>query len=243
MSMRKGLFLSLLVLSTGFAVSCAPAGPVSDEVCVDGACDEASLNAPIGEQPPQTPNFEDQLSSIPVERGNYGHVDPTKIVPAKALKTALDYFQKNFDKIKNKRWMSIADMSQHSGQRRLYLIDMTSGKVVRYLVSHGKGSDTNADGWATNFSNTNGSNATSVGFYFAAETYSGAHGLSMRLDGLSSTNSRARERAIVVHGASYVIERDNHAGKSLGCPAMDNGYVKAFIEKMKNGALYYITAG
>jgi hypothetical protein len=56
---------------------------------------------------------------------------------------------------------------------------------------------------------------SSLGVYKTAETYNGKHGLSLRLDGLSPTNSKARERAVVVHGADYV--EDEAAGAAPRC--------------------------
>ena len=54
------------------------------------------------------------------------------------------------------------------------------------------------------FSNEYGSYKSSLGFYLTASTYQGRNGYSLILDGLEKgINDRARERAIVVHGATY----------------------------------------
>ncbi|MBY0384975.1 murein L,D-transpeptidase catalytic domain family protein, partial [bacterium] len=97
-------------------------------------------------------------------------------VPQKALENAFAYFNKNQATIRNKRYMSIFDIGQHSGQRRLYLIDLNTGDVKSMHVAHGRGSDKNHDGIATEFSNVSGSNMSSLGFMLTAETYVGRHG-------------------------------------------------------------------
>lgn len=161
-------------------------------------------------------------------------------VPQKALDNAFAYYNKNQSVIRNKKYISIFDIGQHSGQRRLFLIDVTTGAVQSMHVAHGSGSDSNHDGIATVFSNTSGSNMSSLGFMLTAETYVGKHGESLKLDGLESRNSKVRARAIVIHSASYVDPSLSKMGRSQGCPAVSLGNIKDFIAKTKNGSLYYI---
>jgi hypothetical protein len=161
-------------------------------------------------------------------------------VPQKALDNAFAYFNKNQSVIRNKKYMSIFDIGQHSGQRRLFLINLDTGAVQSMHVSHGSGSDANHDGIATTFSNTSGSNMSSLGFMLTAETYNGKHGESLKLDGLEARNSKVRSRAIVIHSASYVDPNLSKMGRSQGCPAVSLTNIKDFISKTKNGSLYYI---
>ena len=73
------------------------------------------------------------------------------------------------------------------------------------LVAHGRGSGEN---FATRFSNGDGSHQTSLGLFRTADTYVGTNGYSLRLDGLEpGVNDRARERAIVMHGARMSVTR------------------------------------
>ena len=88
------------------------------------------------------------------------------------------------------------------------------------------------------FSNTPGSEMSSRGFYLTAETYQGSNGLSLVLDGLSTTNSNARSRAIVIHGAEYVSP-GSLIGRSWGCPALDMRYYIEVINQIKGGVLIY----
>lgn len=168
----------------------------------------------------------------------YSYVDQEKIVPAALLLKTLAYYDANLSKIKNKDYIVVIDFKQHNSKKRFYLINMQSGDVERYLTAHGKNSDPDYDGYATKFSNTSGSNMSSVGFYLTAETYYGDNGYSLRLDGLSSTNSKARSRAIVIHGASYVREA-SLIGRSYGCPALEVRYAADVINTIKGGSLIY----
>lgn len=166
-------------------------------------------------------------------------IDVKNEVPKALLTKAIDFYQSNLSKIKNKEVIGIIDFSQHNSSERFYLIDMVSGSVDRYLVAHGKNSDKNNDGYATTFSNIPDSLMSSRGFYLTAESYYGKHGLSLRLDGLSKTNSLARKRDIVIHGAAYVNQSARIIGRSWGCPAVEQRFTKEIIERIKGGALLY----
>lgn len=169
----------------------------------------------------------------------YDYLDPQNIVPTKALADAVLFFERNKDKINNQNYISVIDFTQSSRQKRFFIISMKTGAVLNIHVAHGKGSDPDHDGFATSFSNTSGTNKSSLGYYLTAESYYGDHGLSLRLDGLSSTNSSARSRAIVIHGAEYVQESDRIQGRSWGCPAVAMNQRDRVVNLLKNGALIY----
>ena len=173
---------------------------------------------------------------------DYSHLDPDQLVPKNLLKEAIAYFDSHLEKIKNQRLMGVIDFKQHNSKERFYIIDMESGRVETYLTAHGKNSDPDYDGYATKFSNTPDSLMSSLGFYLTAETYNGQNGYSLRLDGLSSTNSNARARAIVIHGADYV-KPGKKIGRSYGCPALEMRYHQDLIDRLKGGALLYAALG
>ena len=115
------------------------------------------------------------------------------------------------------------------------------------MVAHGK----NTGGLlAKNFSNTIGSKQSSLGFYITGNTYTGKHGLSLYLNGIEpNINDNAKERAIVIHGASYVsqdfISENGRLGRSFGCPAVPVSKHKTIINTIKNGSclfMYYPSA-
>ena len=173
---------------------------------------------------------------------SYDYLDPQNIVPTIPLQQAVLYFDTNKALIKNQNYLTIDDFTQYSGHKRMYVIDMKTGNVETYLVAHGRNSDPEQTGYATKFSNVSDSKMSSVGFYLTAETYEGSNGLSMRLDGLQSTNSKARERAIVMHGAHYVTPDLDRMGRSWGCPAIEKQYVSTMTSHLKEGSLLYIWA-
>jgi hypothetical protein len=134
------------------------------------------------------------------------------------------YNLKNAGKLSGeKSIISIADMSQASSVKRLWVIDLDKKELLlNTWVAHGKNT---GDDKATRFSNVNSSNQSSLGFYITGEVYYGKHGRSLRLDGMDNGfNDNARRRAIVVHGADYVsqgtIKALGRLGRSLGCPAV-----------------------
>ena len=169
----------------------------------------------------------------------YSHLDPERKVPAKLLKEAVIYYNANMEKLKNTNYLTVVNFSTHSRRYRLFIVDMKKGGVIDLHVAHGSGSDRDNDGYAERFSNQNGSNASSLGFFRTAETYSGKHGYSLRIDGLSDTNSKARERAVVVHGAGYVREEPVKQGRSWGCFAVSMDNRKMVINMIKGGSLIY----
>lgn len=167
-----------------------------------------------------------------------------KNVPAQALENMLEkasYLMPQ--KLSSTNWAFVADFTQNSTLPRGHLINMKSGKSKSYHVAHGVNSG-DGRGNTLRFSNRNGSKQSSKGLYVTAETYRGKHGLSLRLDGLESTNDNARKRAIVIHGASYVPNSSSKVGhrigRSWGCPAVANAVSKDLILKIKGGSLYYI---
>jgi hypothetical protein len=139
--------------------------------------------------------------------------------------------------------LTLIDFSKSSNTKRLWIIDMKT-KTVLYntLVAHGRNS---GDEYATNFSNSNSSNKSSLGFYATGEIYNGKHGASLRLDGLENgVNSNARSRAVVMHAADYVSERfiqlHKRLGRSQGCPALPEKLNKEIINLIQGKSCLYI---
>ena len=143
---------------------------------------------------------------------------------------------------------AVLDFAARSSTPRFHVIDCARGEVLQsFRVAHGHGSEGKRDdGYAEVFSNESGSNASSLGLYRTAETYRGVYpGLSMRLDGLSSTNSNARSRFIVIHEASYMDpaswkgKKAGRPGRSDGCFVFAKADRDAVINYLLGGALIY----
>ena len=132
---------------------------------------------------------------------------------------------------------------------RGYVFDMEKLTVVDgpFTVAHGRGSASPSQSRPTRFSNRQGSNATSLGLYLAQETYtfSGKTGgkrytsVGLRLQGVSGRfNSAARARGVVAHGAPYVTS--SRAGRSEGCPAIEQGRARTLLPKIARGGLVFL---
>jgi hypothetical protein len=149
------------------------------------------------------------------------------------------------------------DFRRLNTQKRLWMVDLASRTVlIHTLVSHGAGY-TKGKGkvvTASKYSNVSQSYDSSVGGYVTLrKTYSRAghlgtkadgtkkSGVAAAIDGLDTTNSRARYREIIIHGASYVSR--SKAEDSHGCFATHPDDNKKIVEKMKDGGFIYAYAG
>lgn len=231
-------FKTLVTLGLSFLLaSCAPpAAQMEEQQCRGDRCTEAEINAPVPGSTESAPTNGDMVG--PAMR--MPPFQPAWGVQQDMYEKVARYYDDHYNEIRNRRYVTIIDFSRHSSEKRFFLFDLLDGTVNRYNTSHGKNSDRNKDGYATDFSNVVNSKKTSLGFYFTLGTYQGGHGHSMRLQGLERSNSNAYKRAIVVHPAAYVREADNYAGLSWGCPALDHAVSKEIIEKIKDGSLFYI---
>ena len=169
---------------------------------------------------------------------NYTHLDPNHEVPADLLQDTVLYFDTNKDSFPNKEHLVIVDFKPRSDFYRLYIVNMTNGSVEKFHTTHGINSDDHD--YAVVFGNVIGSGKSSLGFIRTAEVYSGAYKRSLRLDGLSTTNSNIRDRAIVFHGWDKVKEANVIQGLSHGCITLDWTVKDAALDKIKGGALMYI---
>ncbi|WP_418264858.1 murein L,D-transpeptidase catalytic domain family protein [Flavobacterium faecale] len=142
-----------------------------------------------------------------------------------------------------KNILTLIDFSLSSNTQRLWVIDLDHNVILfNSLVAHGRNS---GDEFAASFSNTPESFKSSLGFYATAEIYTGKHGKSLRLDGLEKgVNDNARERAVVMHGASYVsksfIANNRRLGRSLGCPAIPVELTNEIIQTIKDKSCLFI---
>lgn len=139
--------------------------------------------------------------------------------------------------------VGIADFGLHSAKPRFHFVNLERGEVQSHFVCHGMGSDPQHDGWLKQFSNTEGSNATSRGAYVTWEWYKGRYGTSVRLGGLDETNDQALQRYIVMHHADYAepnhLARYGRLGRSNGCFAMGTEEFREALMYLSGGRLLF----
>ena len=147
-------------------------------------------------------------------------------------------------KIQNPNIITIADYSQSSNKKRLYVIDLKNKKLLyNTYVAHGRNTGSE---YARYFSNEEGSLKSSLGFYITANPITGSHtGFSLMIDGVEKgINDHACKRAIIIHGADYATEnflrKYGRLGRSLGCPALPPDMNKPIIERIKGGTCLFI---
>ena len=139
--------------------------------------------------------------------------------------------------------LSVCDFSLSSNKKRLWVVDTGEKKLLfNSLVAHGKGT---GEEFAMNFSNTEDSHQSSLGFYITEQTYEGDNGYSLRLFGMDKGyNDAALERCIVMHGAHYVsedfIKAEKRLGRSLGCPAIPRELAQPIINTIKDRTCLFI---
>jgi L,D-transpeptidase catalytic domain len=172
----------------------------------------------------------------------------------KALETAFRsyfaYMAAHPDEVK-KPVLYFVDYGLPSTEPRGYLFDMQTLKILEgpFAVAHGRGSSTTQYGVPTRFSNAPGSAATSLGLYLAENVYD-FHGhtggrsyssIGLRLKGVSENfNSNAFARGVVAHGAPYVTA--GKAGRSEGCPAMEQDRARRVLPELADGGMVFLFA-
>ena len=154
------------------------------------------------------------------------------------------------DEVK-KPLLYFVDYGLSSTEKRGYVFNMDDLSIVDgpFTVAHGRSSSASRFGVPTKFSNSFGSNATSLGLYVTKSLYtfhghSAGHPYSsvgVRLDGVSTGfNDNAYARKVVAHGAPYVTP--TRAGRSEGCPAMEPSRAQRLLPELANGAMVFLFA-
>lgn len=147
-------------------------------------------------------------------------------------------------KLANANVVTIADYSQSSKKKRLYVIDLKDRKLLfNTYVAHGRNT---GDEYARSFSNEEGSLKSSLGFYVTEKPIIGSHtGFALLINGVEKGfNDHAVKRAIIIHAADYAtenfIKKHGRLGRSMGCPALPPDLNKPIIEKIKGGTCLFI---
>jgi L,D-transpeptidase catalytic domain len=212
--------------------------------------------APVYFKPPRAEIGCDALvlSGRAIGYGYYGAFDaPKQRLDGKLFTTALDKYRGyycSYGRSRGPAEIIVVDFAKHSREPRLYRIDLRNGDGLDrpIVVAHGIGSDPDQDGYATIFSNVYNSYASSLGAAIGAERYVGQNGLSLRLDGLETSNNQMRMRDIVVHSyqpdrrryfnAEYIASR-GRPGSSEGCFVVEPERREWIMETLENGGFIY----
>jgi hypothetical protein len=215
-------------------VAAAPAPPVAP----------APAPAPVEARPAKRETrAESALRVLRRRVGRQSHPDALRY----AFEAYFNYKAAHPEKVR-KPYLYFVDYGLDSRTPRGWVFDMKALKVVDgpFTVAHGRGSGGN-DAVPTRFSNRGGSNSSSLGLFLAQETYpfSGKTGgrfyrsIGLRLTGLSGVfNDAARRRGVVVHGAPYVTR--GKAGRSEGCPAIEQARARRLLPKIGNGGMVFL---
>lgn len=147
-------------------------------------------------------------------------------------------------KLQNPDIVTIADYSQSSNRKRLYVINLKDKKLLfNTYVAHGRNT---GDEYARSFSNDEGSLKSSLGFYVTENPIVGSHtGYALLINGVEKGfNDHAEKRAIIIHAADYAtesfIKKFGRLGRSLGCPALPPDLNKPIIDSIKGGTCLFI---
>ncbi len=139
----------------------------------------------------------------------------------------------------------VIDMHIPCFKKRFFLYDIKKDSLLKTaLVAHGWGSETFKGRLI--FSNIPDSKMSSLGKYKIGESYNGMWGFSYKLRGLDSSNSKAFERAVVLHSYSSIPDTEideNPIAFSYGCPMVSPNFLntlKPFISKAKKPILLSI---
>jgi hypothetical protein len=216
--------------------------------------DYSDVDAPS----PPTPDPGQEPTSPPPEVGAQGPSEEAQQrwinagLPENAAREAARFFQANFESIPNRRYLVVVDYSALSNTRRLFLLHLATGGYERFFVGHGMGRRGRVGALKTTaFSNQHNSLLTPKGFHLTAETYLPSPdkrnrwgGKALRLQGLErNLNGNSLSRGIVIHGAHYArpswVEKYGVTGRSNGCPAIDKDLAQDFIDRVKEGTLWY----
>jgi len=166
------------------------------------------------------------------------------LTPSSELVELSKESQKEYsDYTKNDSLIVLVDYSYPVFMKRFWVYNLKTDKVV--LNTHVSHSWKSGLLFATQFSNTPGSNLSSTGVIRISEKYPGKYGPSLRLDGLEKNNNKIRERAIVIHPMVdfplyWITIPSEIALYSSGCFVLNNKIIERVRRLCHDGTLMVV---
>lgn len=165
----------------------------------------------------------------------FNHVKRISNVSQKALAKTFFYYENNrFSQRLSPYYLAIADYTKYASEKRLFIINLHTAQVTKYLVAHGKNSGARGDRvWSAG--NAVGSYKTPTGFFKVGnkEGTTSKRYQYLGIDGLEWKNRNAKQRDIILHTAPYV----GRAGRSHGCFAIQPEDKWQVFSRVKNALL------
>ncbi len=159
-------------------------------------------------------------------------------------------YEERTNRNSNCTWIFEVDYAINSRKPRLFIFNVDTRDFYMYKCAHGSGGKnaTPHDGKCREVSNLNNSHCSSLGVLETGANIDSDHvGQAIKLEGLSPTNSKNMERAILIHGAPYVSDNasntdDSVCGRSWGCIAVADQYINKenggeLIQWLKDGSI------
>ena len=236
--------LALVFVLSGAGESAPAATPVAAAVSSAPSAEPGPAAAPDTGADAVASAVESALDALAPVVVESSHPDALRA----AFRAYFSYRAAHEDRVR-KPYLYFVDYGLGNATPRGYVFDMDALTLIEgpFTVAHGRGSSRGRNGVPTRFSNRPGSAATSLGLYLTQETYGfvGHAGgrtyrsVGLRLAGLSGEfNDAARARGVVAHGAPYMSARD--AGRSEGCPALEERRAQRLLPMIANGSLVFL---
>lgn len=131
------------------------------------------------------------------------------------------------------------DLSRKNNTYRFFVINLKDTTIINQgLCCNGKTDDNDN----VIYSNIIGSNCSSKGLYKIGNSYTGRFGKAYVLHGLSSTNSNAQTRHVVLHSYRFIPREPSFYSicKSQGCPTVNPDYLNELNNYIKNYKVKYL---
>ncbi|MBS1969652.1 MAG: murein L,D-transpeptidase catalytic domain family protein [Bdellovibrionales bacterium] len=147
-------------------------------------------------------------------------------------------------RIVNRRYVTVADMTQQSTEKRLIVLDLQTGSAARFLVSHGWGSGFGPKVY--HCSNRPNSKETPPGFMLIGnEKTQTQFGNALYLYSLEPRNDNSYARTIIFHPnktaaeAQFMMKRDGYLNMSEGCTQLTREDYSTLKPLVRDGSLLY----